>query len=67
MKNMKKAQFGALIKAGAKAAVKKAPRTAKSAFKTKQLKEGLNNALIRNFHHLKKILNLQLEMLEEKT
>jgi hypothetical protein len=49
MKNMKKAQFGALIKAGAKAAVKKAPRTAKSAFKTKQLKQGLNNAFDKKF------------------
>lgn len=48
MKNLKKAQFGALLKAGAKAAVKKAPRTAKSAFKGKQLKEGLNNAFERD-------------------
>jgi len=49
MKHLKKAQFGALIKAGAKAAVKKAPRTAKSAFKTKQLKQGLNNAFDKKF------------------
>jgi hypothetical protein len=48
MKHSKKAQFGALIKAGAKAAIKKAPRTAKSAFKGKQLKEGLNNAFERD-------------------
>ena len=48
MKNLKKAQFGALLKAGVKAAVKKAPRTAKSAFKGKQLKEGLNNAFERD-------------------
>ena len=48
MKHLKKAQFGALIKAGAKAAVKKAPRTAKSAFKGKQLKEGLNSAFERD-------------------
>lgn len=48
MKHLKKAQFGALLKAGAKAAVKKAPRTAKSAFKGKQLKEGLNNAVERD-------------------
>ena len=64
MKNMKKAQFGALIKAGAKAAVKKAPRTAKSAFKTKQLKEGLNNAFERDLKTA--ITNIERRDLKKK-
>ena len=61
---MKKAQFGALIKAGAKAAVKKAPRTAKSAFKTKQLKEGLNNAFERDLKTA--ITNIERRDLKKK-
>jgi hypothetical protein len=64
MKHLKKAQFGALIKAGAKAAVKKAPRTAKSAFKGKQLKEGLNSAFDKRFPSFEKDLKSAITNVE---